>query len=62
MSDCATASTAPTTMVAAASTQMIGTQFHVRGWNATSSTRISARNAAAFVAADMNPVTGVGAP
>ena len=32
------------------------------GWNATSRTRISARNAATFVAADMNAVTGVGAP
>ena len=62
MSDCAIASTLPRITDAAARTQITGVQSHVSGWNATSRTRISARNAATFVAADMNAVTGVGAP
>ena len=41
---------------------MNGVQSHASGLNAVSNTRISAANAATFVAADMNAVTGVGAP
>ena len=39
-----------------------GVQSQVSGCSATSSTRISAKNAATFVAAHMNAITGVGAP
>ena len=62
MSVWAIASTQPTTIESAASTQITGCQSHVSGWNATISTRINATKAATFVAADMNAVTGVGAP
>src|SRR3954466_12615083 len=54
--------TAPTTMLNAASTQIIGVQSHCSGANATLNTRSSAANAATLVAADMYAVTGVGAP
>ena len=40
----------------------MGVQSQVEDWKATRSTRVRAKNAAAFVAADMNAVTGVGAP
>src|SRR2546421_8808656 len=62
MSVCAMASTEPTTIVTAAMTQMNGVQSQASGLNAVSNTRISAANAATFVAADMNAVTAVGAP
>src|SRR5437879_953726 len=62
MSVCAIASTLPRTIEIAASAQITGVQSHVSGWNDTSSTRARARNPATFVAADMNAVTGVGAP
>ncbi len=62
MSDWAMASTLPTITDAAARTQITGTQSHESGWRATSRTRTRARNAATLVAADMNAVTGVGAP
>src|SRR6266480_3116760 len=59
---CAVASSDPTTIDTADRTQMNGVQSHASGLNAVSNTRISAANAAIFVAADMNAVTGVGAP
>src|SRR5438132_12165279 len=62
MSVWAMARTDPTTIVTAAITQMKGVQSHASGLNAVSKTRISAANAATFVAADMNAVTAVGAP
>ena len=52
----------PITTEAAASPQTTGAQSHASAWNATSSTRISAANAATLVAADMKAVMGVGAP
>ena len=59
---CAIARMLPTTIETAARPHTTGAQSHASAWNATSSTRISAANAATFVAADMNAVTGVGAP
>src|SRR5204863_118055 len=59
---CAIASSDPTTIETADSTQMNGVQSHASGLNAVSNTRISAANAATFVAADMDAVTGGGAP
>src|SRR3989304_3022978 len=59
---CAIAIRLPAAIVSAASVQTTGCQFQVSGWNDTSSTRISAANAATFVAADMNAVTAGGAP
>src|SRR5262245_28386428 len=62
MSVWAIARIAPPTIDSADSTQMTGCQSQVTGWNATLNTRMSAANAATLVAADMNPVTAVGAP
>src|SRR5262245_60669880 len=62
MSVWAIARMAPATIDSADSTQITGCQSQVTGWNATLNTRISAANAATLVAADMNPVTAVGAP
>src|SRR5439155_4233752 len=62
MSDCAIASTEPTSIVAAESPITKGCQSHASGLNAVSNTRMSAANAATFVAADMKAVTAVGAP
>ncbi len=45
-----------------AKTQATGTQDQPRPPSAPTNTRTNAANAAAFVAAAMNPVTGVGAP
>src|SRR3990170_5974308 len=61
-SDCAIASTLPTTIVTAARTHMNGAHSHWSGNNATMNRRSSAANAATFVPALMNAVTGVGAP
>ena len=58
----AAASPAPTTTESTARPYTIGVQSQVRGCSATSNTRISAKNAATFVAALMKAVTGVGAP
>src|SRR5213596_1182547 len=56
------ARTDPTTIEIAARAQMNGVQSHASGLNDVSNTRISAANAATFVAALMNAVTAVGAP
>src|SRR3989442_7052461 len=61
-SDWAMARTLPTITVTAARAHTTGVQSHVSGWNATSRTRMRAKNAATLVAADMNAVTGAGAP
>ena len=52
----------PTASVSAASTQTTGRQSARYVGNATENTRMRAANPAAFVAAAMNAVTGVGAP
>ena len=59
---CAMASRLPTTIEMRRHPHDDGVQFQAIGWKATSNTRINAMNAATFVAADMNAVTGVGAP
>ncbi len=53
---------APTAIDAMATAQMIGRQSLCVELNATYSTRRIAPNAATFVHAAMNAVTGVGAP
>ena len=61
-SRCAIATIDPSTTDSTASTSTSGTQSHASGWNPTRNTRMNAKKAAVFVAADMNAVTGVGAP
>ena len=60
--DCPIAPTLPTTIVIAASAASAGAQSRRRAISATSKSRSSTPNAAAFVATAMNAVTGVGAP
>ena len=59
---CAIASTLPTTIETAESAATAGRRSHCRATNATSSTRTSPTKTATLVAADMNAVTGLGAP
>ena len=59
---CATPTTVPRIIVAAAMTQTIGAQSALNGSNAIRNTRTNAANAAAFTAVDMKPVTMAGAP
>src|SRR4030088_518326 len=60
--DCASPTTGPTIIVAAAPTQRIGPQSPRSGSKADRNTRANAANAAAFTPVDMNPVTAGGAP
>src|SRR5215831_16230648 len=59
---CATPTTVPTIIVAAATTQTMPLQLGRSGSNAARKTRTKAANAAAFTPVDMNPVTAGGAP
>src|ERR1700730_4643713 len=60
--DCASPTTVPAIIVAAATAHRIGPQSPRSGSNADRNTRANAANAAAFTPADMNPVTAGGAP
>src|SRR5262249_11737801 len=60
--DCATPTTVPTTIVAAAIAQTTIHQSLRSGSNADRNTRANAANAAALTPVDMNPVTAGGAP
>ena len=60
--DCATPTTVPTIIVAAAITQTTALQSARSGSNADRNTRTNAANAAAFTPVDMKPVTAGGAP
>src|SRR3954465_3961349 len=60
--DCATPTTVPTIIVAAATAHRTGAQWALSGSNADRNTRANAANAAAFTPVDMNPVTAGGAP
>src|SRR5438034_9709271 len=60
--DCATPTTAPTIIVAAAIVHSTGLQLACSGSNAERNTRTKAANAAALTPVDMNPVTAGGAP
>ena len=60
--DCATPTTVPTIIVAAATTQRTGPHCALSGSNADRNTRANAANAAAFTPVDMKPVTAGGAP
>src|SRR2546430_12500676 len=59
--DCATPTTVPTIIVAAASTQSGSLHVPRSGSNAERNTRTNAANAAAFTPVDMKPVTAGGA-
>ena len=59
---CANATRFPTTIVIAESHHTISVHTASAAARASSNTRIMAANAAAFTAAAMNPVIGVGAP
>src|SRR3954462_10846122 len=59
---CATPTTVPRIIVAAAMTQTIGDQSALNGSNDDRNTRANAANAAAFTPVDMKPVTMAGAP
>ena len=59
---CATPTTVPRIIVAAAITQTTGAQSALNGSNAERNTRAKAANAAAFTPVDMKPVTMAGAP
>ncbi len=59
---CGMAAAFPSSIVTAASAQSTGCQRLARSGKPTKRTRIAAANAAAFTAADMNAVTGTGAP
>ena len=59
---CATPTTVPTIIVAAAITQTTAAQSARSGSNADRNTRANAANAAAFTPVDMKPVTAGGAP
>src|SRR5882672_2123133 len=59
---CATPTTVPRIIVAAAMTQMMGAQSALNGSNEERNTRANAANAAAFTPVDMKPVTMAGAP
>src|SRR5688572_10420928 len=60
--DCATPTTVPTIIVAAAITQTTPLHSSRSGSNAARKTRTNAANAAAFTPVDMKPVTDGGAP
>src|SRR5476649_2709030 len=60
--DCATPTTVPTIIVAAAIVQRISLHWACSGANAERNTRTNAANAAAFTPVDMKPVTAGGAP
>ena len=59
---CATPSTVPTIIVAAATTQSTGAQSVIIGSSAERNTRANAAIAAALTPVDMKPVTTAGAP
>src|ERR671928_67853 len=59
---CATPTTVPRIIVAAARIQITGAQSRLNGSNEERNTRANAANAAAFTPVDMNPVTIAGAP
>src|SRR5579862_9032446 len=59
---CATPTTVPRIIVAAAMIQTMGAQSPLSGANADRNTRTNAANAAAFTPVDMNPVTAGEAP
>src|SRR5437764_8554333 len=59
---CATPTTVPTIIVAAATGQSTAPQLARSGSNADRKTRTNAANAAAFTPVDMNAVTAGGAP
>src|ERR1700722_12515467 len=59
---CATPTTVPTTIVAAAITQMTSAQTAWGGSNGARNTRKNPANAAALTPVDMKPVTAGGAP
>src|SRR3569832_1097504 len=60
--DCATPTTVPTIIVAAATPQRIRLQSPRSGSTADRNTRANAANAAALTPVDMKPVTAGGAP
>src|SRR3954464_15413036 len=60
--DCATPTTVPTIIVAAATTQSASAQVPRSGANAEKNTRTNAANAAALTPVDMKAVTAGGAP
>src|ERR1700736_4280910 len=60
--DCATPTTAPTTIVRTAIAHTSGRQWGYSGSKAERKTRTNAANAAAFTPVDMKPVTAGGAP
>src|SRR5881392_1833715 len=60
--DCATPTTVPTIIVAAAITQITSLQVPRNGSNADRNTRTNAANAAALTPVDMKPVTAGGVP
>src|SRR5690348_5105002 len=60
--DCATPTTVPRIIVAAAITQTIGAQSALNGSKDERNTRANAANAAALTPVDMKPVTIAGAP
>src|SRR4051812_32341158 len=60
--DCATPTTVPTIIVAAAITQITSLHVPRSGSNADRKTRTNAANAAALTPVDMKPVTAGGAP
>src|SRR5580765_8486800 len=60
--DCATPTTVPVIIVAAATIHRTGPQCALSGSNAERKTRVNAANAAAFTPVDMKPVTAGGAP
>src|SRR5690349_16671544 len=59
---CATPTTVPMIIVAAATTHRTGLQSGCIDSNEVRNTRANAANAAAFTPVDMKPVTGGGAP
>ena len=59
---CATPTTVPMIIVAAATGQRIADQLARNGSRAERKTRTNAANAAALTPVDMNPVTAGGAP
>src|SRR5439155_12163252 len=60
--DCATPTTVPTIIVAAAISERTVLQSSRSGTSAAMNTRANAANAAALTPVDMNPVTAGGAP
>src|SRR3982750_3914749 len=62
MFDCVSAAKLPMIMVSSAENQRYGSQRSAMGPNAVTKMRIRIANAAAFGPADMNALTGAGAP